>query len=115
MRSPSCPRNAATSWPPAIILGCRLFGLVVTSRGSIGPDAAPRDRPIVRIHSGAAPPSGSFASVPYQGTWYWIDDGDYASKRAFTTLPPFFALAEPECSSRRQHLPCHCSEESRSG
>ena len=30
----------------------------------------------------------------YQDTWYWIDDGDYASKTAFTSLLLFFALAE---------------------
>jgi len=60
----------------------------------LGADAQPRDRPIVRIHAGTAAPEGSFAAVLYQGTWYWIDDGDYDSKNAFTSLLLFFALAE---------------------
>ncbi len=60
----------------------------------IGPDAHPRDRPIVHIHAGASPPGDAFAVVRYQGVSYWIDDRDYSSKRAFTFLLLFFALAE---------------------
>jgi hypothetical protein len=31
-------------------------------------------------------PDGAFAAVEYRGTWYWVDDNDYASKRVFTGL-----------------------------
>ena len=31
-------------------------------------------------------PFDSFVAVDYRGTWYWIDDRDYASKRVFSTL-----------------------------
>jgi hypothetical protein len=31
-------------------------------------------------------PESTFAAVEYQGTWYWVDDTDYASKRVFTGL-----------------------------
>ncbi len=59
------------------------------------PDAEnPRDRPFVQIHSGAAPPSGSFAAVHYRDTWYWVDDTDLASKNVFAFLMMFFSLAE---------------------
>ena len=60
----------------------------------IGPDAQPRDRPIVRVYAGASPPDDAFAVVSYRNVWYWIDDRDYDSKRAFTLLLLFFALAE---------------------
>ena len=54
----------------------------------------PRDRPFVRIRSSASPPGDSYAAVRYRGTWYWIDDGDFASKRIFSVLMIFFSLAE---------------------
>jgi len=54
----------------------------------------PRDRPLIRIVSSGSPPGNSYATVRYRDTWYWIDDGDYASKRVFTFLMIFFSLAE---------------------
>jgi hypothetical protein len=56
--------------------------------------ATAQDRPIVAIHSGKDQPSGAYAAVQYRGTWYFIDDHDYAAKRAFTFLMLFFSLAE---------------------
>ena len=56
--------------------------------------AAPEDRPIVAIHSAADRPSSAYAAVKYHDTWYWIDDRDFAAKRAFTFLMLFFSLAE---------------------
>jgi hypothetical protein len=53
-----------------------------------------QDRPIVAIHSGKDQPSGAYAAVQYRGTWYFIDDHDFAAKRAFTFLMLFFSLAE---------------------
>jgi hypothetical protein len=54
----------------------------------------PRDRPLIRIHSSASPPANTYAAVQYRGTWYWIGDGDLASKRVFSFLMIFFSLAE---------------------
>ena len=46
----------------------------------------PRDRPFVRIRSSASPPGDSYAAVRYRGTWYWIDDGDFVSRRCASTM-----------------------------
>lgn len=51
-------------------------------------------KPLVRIHSGTQPPAVSYAAIPYKGYWYWIDDVDLSSKRAFTFLLILFSLAE---------------------
>lgn len=32
--------------------------------------------------------------MPYKGYWYWIDDTDIVSKRAFTFTLILFSLAE---------------------
>lgn len=60
----------------------------------------PRDRPLARIHAASTQPAGSFSAVRYRDTWYWIDDGDYASKRIFTFLMMFFSLAETGVTSQ---------------
>lgn len=54
----------------------------------------PKDRPMVRIHSGTAAPATAFAAVEYGNTWYWIGDDDFHSKRTFTLLMIFTSLAE---------------------
>jgi hypothetical protein len=54
----------------------------------------PHDRPLIRIHSGPAPPSPAYAAVHYHDAWYWVRDDDLASKRIFTFLMMFFSLAE---------------------
>jgi hypothetical protein len=54
----------------------------------------PRDRPLVRILSGPGAPADAYCAIHYRKTWYWINDGDFASKRIFTLLMIFFSLAE---------------------
>ena len=51
-------------------------------------------RDSVRIHSGKDKPSAVFAAVHYRGHWFWIDDGDWQTKRAMTAIMFFFTLAE---------------------
>lgn len=53
-----------------------------------------RDRPVIRILAGAKAADDAFAAVRYRDSWYWIDDGDFSSKRAFTFLLLFFSLLE---------------------
>jgi hypothetical protein len=42
--------------------------------------------PNLAVLSGVLRPSNAFVAVGYHGTWYWIDDRDFASKRVFTIL-----------------------------
>jgi hypothetical protein len=48
----------------------------------------------VRIYSGQEKPAGAFAAVHYHNHWFWIDDGDWRTKRALTAVMFFFTLAE---------------------
>src|ERR1035438_6980445 len=51
-------------------------------------------RDVVRIHSGKDKPAQAYAAVPYRDYWFWIDDGDWRTKRALTAVMFFFTLAE---------------------
>jgi hypothetical protein len=42
--------------------------------------------PSLAVSARGLRPSEPFVAVEYRGTWYWIDDRDYASKRVFSTL-----------------------------
>ena len=48
----------------------------------------------VRIHSGKNKPAAAFAAVRYRDHWFWIEDGDWQTKRALTAIMFFFTLAE---------------------
>ena len=48
----------------------------------------------VRIHSGKEKPANVFAAVRYHDHWFWIEDGDWQTKRALTAVMFFFTLAE---------------------
>jgi len=48
---------------------------------------------VVRIRSGQDRPDDAFAAVNYRGHWFWIDDGDWQSKRALTAIMFFFTLS----------------------
>ena len=42
--------------------------------------------PALQVKHREFAPFDAFAAVEYRGTWYWVDDNDYASKRVFTGL-----------------------------
>jgi len=60
--------------------------------GMVVGDANPRH--LVRIHSSPDKPADAAAAVPYRDHWFWIDDRDLASKRAFTFMLMLFTLAD---------------------
>lgn len=49
---------------------------------------------VVQIHSGKDKPAHAFAAIQYRDYWFWIDDGDWRTKRALTAVMFFFTLAE---------------------
>jgi hypothetical protein len=66
-------------------------------------NAAPENRQNkVRIYSGKEKPANAFAAVHYRDYWFWIDDGDWQTKRALTAVVFFFTLAE---TSGKENLP----------
>ena len=64
-------------------------------------NTAPESRSTaVRIHSGQEKPANAFAAVQYHRHWFWIDDGDWQTKRALTAVMFFFTLAETGSSDK---------------
>jgi hypothetical protein len=58
-------------------------------------NVAPESRQdVARIHSGKEKPADAFAAVHYRDYWFWVDDGDWRTKRALTAVIFFFTLAE---------------------
>jgi hypothetical protein len=54
----------------------------------------PKESRLITIHSGRFKPFDSCVAVPYKGYWYWIDDGDFQSKRMLSLLMMFFSMTE---------------------
>jgi hypothetical protein len=66
-----------------------------------GDEAIPGHR-LLRIHSSKGKPSDASVSVYYRGHWFWIDDRDLKSKRAFAFMLMLFTLAD---NGQKEALP----------
>ncbi len=53
----------------------------------------------VTVRSGSAKPTDAFAAISFHGHWFWVDDGDIATKRVFTFLMLAFTLMEEKGGS----------------
>jgi hypothetical protein len=62
--------------------------------------AGATEQQVVRIHSSKDKPVGAFAAVQYRGYWFWIEEGDWYTKRALTAVMFFFTLAETGSSDK---------------
>jgi hypothetical protein len=51
-------------------------------------------RPMVVVRSDGSKPADSYAAVRVGSRWYWVDDTDYESKRAFSILELLKSVAE---------------------
>ena len=49
---------------------------------------------LLRIHCTKGRPPDAFAAVTYRGQWFWIDDRDIKSKRAFAFTMMLFTLSD---------------------
>lgn len=59
-------------------------------------------KPLMRVRSGTTRPANAFATVQYQGHWFWIDRSDMVSKRTFSFLMALFNFAE---TGKTENLP----------
>jgi hypothetical protein len=59
-------------------------------------------RQLIKVHTTPDKPEKAFVSVNYRDNWFWIDDGDFYSKRVFTFLMILFSLTE---SGGKEGLP----------
>jgi hypothetical protein len=65
-------------------------------------DAATPDFRLLRIHSSKSKPSDVSVAVSYRDHWFWIDDRDLRSKRAFAFMLMLFTLSDP---GQKESLP----------
>ena len=57
---------------------------------------------LVLIHSSKNKPTDASVAVPYRDQWFWIDDRDLRTKRAFAFMLMLFALAD---TGEKESLP----------
>ena len=48
----------------------------------------------VKIKCSKEKPADAFAAVHYRDQWFWVDDRDWRTKRAFTAVMFLFTMAE---------------------
>ncbi len=52
------------------------------------------------VHSGSSRPEGVYAAVAYRNRWFWIEDTDFRSKRAFAFIMFLFTLSDDAGNQR---------------
>ncbi len=67
-------------------------GRTVPSLETTGSDA--ENRKLMNVHYSKERPADAFTAVKYRDYWYWVDDGDFRSKRTFAFLMILFSLTE---------------------
>ncbi len=63
---------------------------------------APDKQRLVRIQSSKHKPADAYVAIQYRGYWFWIDDCDLHTKRAFAFMMMLFTLAD---TGARDNLP----------
>jgi len=78
---------------------------VVEQRAAPGWESVPHAQEHVRaltIRSSNSHPPETYVAVQYRGQWFWIDDRDLKSKRAFAFMMMLFTLAD---TGEKENLP----------
>jgi hypothetical protein len=57
-------------------------------------EAPSEDQLPLRVQSGPEAPLDAFVAVPYEGSWFWIANEDWKSKRTFSSLLFLFTLSD---------------------
>lgn len=65
-------------------------------------DLTPSTHRLMRIHCTKSKPTDAAVAVPYRNQWYWIDDRDLHSKRAFSFMLMLFTLSD---AGPKENLP----------
>ena len=72
---------------------------------SVPPEASGTLGPILRIHSSSSAPRQANVAVQHRGWWYYVDDTDLASKRAFLQIQMLFMTRLSEATRGAQAAP----------
>jgi hypothetical protein len=72
---------------------------------SVPPEASGTLGPILRIHSSSSAPRQANVAVQHRGWWYYVDDTDLASKRAFLQIQMLFMTRLSEATRGAQATP----------
>jgi len=70
---------------------------LVEQRATPGWESVAEDAGVLRlieIHSEKNKPDDAYVAVPYRDHWFWVDDRDLKSKRAFAFMMLIFTLAD---------------------
>lgn len=62
----------------------------------------PTEQRLVRIRSSSGKPADAYVAVHYRDQWFWIDDRDLQTKRAFAFMMLLFTLSE---NGDKENLP----------
>jgi hypothetical protein len=79
--------SSYTEVPDADLKEGRAIGALVSA------NSGEKNEP-VRIKCSRDKPADAFATVHYRNQWFWVDDRDWKSKRAFTAIMFLFTMAE---------------------
>ena len=74
--------------PEHVARGLTLPSLVADTPGS------PQANQLLKVRYSKDYPAGALTAVKYRDYWFWVDDGDFLSKRTFAFLMILFSLTE---------------------
>src|SRR5262249_35506312 len=72
---------------------------------SVSTEPSGTQGPILRIHSSRSTPRQANVAVQHRGWWYYVDDTDLASKRAFLQIQTLFFTRLSEATRGAQAAP----------